>query len=94
MSNEYRDLGMDRPIARRDFLNGVAVGITGATAALGGMQARAGQTPRRNRSIIRRYDPDCAANIRHRRRNWIGSAKARIRIPRSLTAIFAKSTTW
>src|SRR5438045_3189653 len=44
MSNEYRDLGMDRPIARRDFLNGVAVGITGATAALGGMQARAAQT--------------------------------------------------
>jgi spermidine dehydrogenase len=44
MSNEYRDLGMGRPIARRDFLNGVAVGITGATAALGGMPARAAQT--------------------------------------------------
>ena len=43
MSNEYRDLGMDRPIARRDFLNGVAIGITGASAALGGMQARAAQ---------------------------------------------------
>src|SRR4029077_14489966 len=26
--DEYRALGMGRPIARRDFLNGVAVGIT------------------------------------------------------------------
>ncbi len=33
-SKEYRDLGMDRPIARRDFLNGIAIGITGASAAL------------------------------------------------------------
>jgi spermidine dehydrogenase len=31
--NEYRDLGMTRRIPRRDFLNGVAVGITGAYAA-------------------------------------------------------------
>src|SRR5207249_9015216 len=30
---EHRDLGMHRPIARRDFLNGVAIGITGAIAA-------------------------------------------------------------
>jgi spermidine dehydrogenase len=29
-SKEYRDLGMDRPIARRDFLNGIAIGIAGA----------------------------------------------------------------
>src|SRR4029077_7712778 len=29
-SKEYRDLGMDRPIARRDFLNGIALGIGGA----------------------------------------------------------------
>ena len=28
-SNEYRDLGMDRRIPRRDFLNGVAIGIAG-----------------------------------------------------------------
>ena len=33
-SKEYRDLGMDRPIARRDFLNGIAIGITGASAML------------------------------------------------------------
>src|SRR5579862_316148 len=27
MSQDHRDLGMDRPIARRDFINGVGVGI-------------------------------------------------------------------
>lgn len=31
--NGDRDLGMDRRIARRDFLNGIAIGITGAYAA-------------------------------------------------------------
>ena len=45
MSNEARDLGMDRPIARRDFLNGVAIGITGVSIALSGMQASAAQAP-------------------------------------------------
>lgn len=34
MGKEYRDLGMGRPIARRDFLQGVAVGITGAYVGL------------------------------------------------------------
>ncbi len=28
-----RDLGMDRPIARRDFLNGIAIGVGGALSA-------------------------------------------------------------
>src|SRR5438552_9312759 len=32
-AREHRDLGMNRPIARRDFLNGIAIGITGAVAA-------------------------------------------------------------
>src|SRR5262245_15740417 len=32
-AREHRDLGMHRPIARRDFLNGIAIGITGAVAA-------------------------------------------------------------
>jgi spermidine dehydrogenase len=36
---EHRTLGMARPIARRDFLNGVAIGISGAYAALNGMTA-------------------------------------------------------
>ena len=34
MSKRFRDLGMDRPIARRDFLNGIAIGITVTMAAL------------------------------------------------------------
>ena len=34
---EHRALGMGRPIARRDFLNGIAIGITGAYAALNGI---------------------------------------------------------
>jgi len=32
-SGEDRDLGMERPITRRDFLNGVAIGIGGAMGA-------------------------------------------------------------
>lgn len=34
LRSEYRDLGMDRRIARRDFLNGMAVGVGGIYAAL------------------------------------------------------------
>ena len=33
MTRHDRDLGMGAPITRRDFLNGVAVGIGGALAA-------------------------------------------------------------
>lgn len=32
-ASEDRDLGMRRPIARRDFLNGIAIGVAGACAA-------------------------------------------------------------
>jgi len=32
-TNVDRDLGMHRPIARRDFLNGIAIGVGGALAA-------------------------------------------------------------
>jgi spermidine dehydrogenase len=32
-ADEYRRLGMNRPIPRRNFLNGIAIGITGAYAA-------------------------------------------------------------
>ena len=42
-SQEHRDLGMDRRIDRRNFLNGVAVGIGGAYAALKGAPAWAAQ---------------------------------------------------
>jgi spermidine dehydrogenase len=40
-----RDLGMDRPIARRDFLNGVALAIAGTTAAVEPAQAQAPANP-------------------------------------------------
>jgi spermidine dehydrogenase len=40
-SREHRELGMERPIARRDFLNGVAIGIAGASTALNGADALA-----------------------------------------------------
>jgi hypothetical protein len=32
-AREHRDLGMNRPIARRDFLNGIAIGFAGAVVA-------------------------------------------------------------
>ncbi|HEX7140104.1 MAG TPA: FAD/NAD(P)-binding protein, partial [Vicinamibacterales bacterium] len=32
-AKEFRELGMDRRIPRRDFLNGLAIGVTGAYAA-------------------------------------------------------------
>ena len=35
-----RELGMDRPIARRDFLNGVAIGVTAGVTALNSAQAQ------------------------------------------------------
>lgn len=38
---EQSALGMGRPIARRDFLNGVAIGITGAYAVMMGLTADA-----------------------------------------------------
>src|SRR5207245_9633506 len=44
-SLEHRDLGMDRRIDRRDFLNGVAVGIGGAYAALKGVPVLSTQQP-------------------------------------------------
>jgi spermidine dehydrogenase len=42
-SQEHCVLGMDRRIDRRDFLNGVAIGIGGAYAASKGAPARAAQ---------------------------------------------------
>lgn len=47
--SEYRALGMDRRIERRDFLNGVALGLAGAYGALNALtvsaQGPAGATP-------------------------------------------------
>ena len=39
-----RELGMDRPIARRDFLNGVAIGIATGVSALASAQAQSTTT--------------------------------------------------
>ncbi len=46
-SDEYSKLGMGRSITRRDFLNGVAVGVTAGYAALNESAAFAAapQTP-------------------------------------------------
>src|SRR5688572_23849887 len=42
-SERDRELGMDRPITRRDFLNGVALTVGGAAAASIGFGAGAAQ---------------------------------------------------
>jgi spermidine dehydrogenase len=42
---EYQELGMGRAITRRDFLNGVAIGATGAYATLNAPWAEARQAP-------------------------------------------------
>jgi spermidine dehydrogenase len=43
--HELRALGMGRPIARRDFLNGMAIGITGTYAALKSAPLHAASPP-------------------------------------------------
>src|SRR5579864_2978031 len=57
-SSEYRELGMGRPIARRDFLNGVAIGIAGACMVLKGVDLEAAQVPSDQASA----SPDAAAS--------------------------------
>jgi spermidine dehydrogenase len=42
---ELRDLGMDRRIERRDFLNGIAIGVVGAYAALHATNSPAQPSP-------------------------------------------------
>jgi spermidine dehydrogenase len=39
-TKDHHELGMDRPIARRDFLNGVAIGIATGVSALNSAQAQ------------------------------------------------------
>ena len=45
MTNDNRDLGLDRPITRRDFLDGVAIGIGGALIAPHLVHGSGPQTP-------------------------------------------------
>src|SRR6516162_9979411 len=53
--DDYRDLGMGRQIARRDFLNGAALGITGGCAFLKRLSADA--TTRATPSSDANYPP-------------------------------------
>jgi len=39
-SPDHRELGMNRPIARRDFLNGIAIGVTAGMSVLSGARAQ------------------------------------------------------
>ena len=81
---EFRELGMDRRIPRRDFLNGMALGVAGAAlapsacAAGGAAQAPAGE-PR----PTRRSGWGCAASTprRSRRSPPSGAATSRRPIP-------------
>ncbi|HEY6939500.1 MAG TPA: NAD(P)-binding protein [Terriglobales bacterium] len=58
MEAKDRNLGMDRKIARRDFLNGMAIGIAGACLALKGVGLEAAQVPSDQASA----SPDAAAS--------------------------------
>ena len=96
-SNERRNLGMDRRIPRRDFLNGVAVAIGGAYAAsriatLGAdgfakaTQAGAPAADYRSRA--------CAETIPRRSTRLPRCSAARIVNSRRWTSTHTKSTTW
>lgn len=70
MSDDDRRLGMDRPITRRDFLDGVAVAVVGGAAATGfGRAARAAapltDPARPERSTGLRGQFDGAADVMH-----------------------------
>ena len=55
-SQDYHKLGMHRPITRRDFLNGVAVGVAGSYVASGPAQLFAAQEPSSSPSVAN-YPP-------------------------------------
>src|SRR5215831_621236 len=75
------DLGMDRPIARRDFLSGVAVGISGAV--LTNLPTAQAQTPAAAdtypplRSGLRGQYPDAVAEFARIR----GGAYEKLTVP-------------
>jgi spermidine dehydrogenase len=74
MSDEYRKLGMDRSITRRDFMNGVAIGITGASAAFHGMDSFAAQSPGQGSNV----GADEAANYPPLRQGLRGNLPAAV----------------
>src|SRR5271170_2456638 len=63
MSDEDRKLGMERQIDRRDFLNGVAITVAGASAALGLTQS----------AVAQESSTDAGANYPPRRLGLRGS---------------------
>ena len=71
MSPELRELGMDRRIGRRDFLNGMALGVVGTYAAMHDTGALAQQPAD---AAPDRYPPDWvfAVNIRALSKRWDG----------------------
>ena len=80
--SEYRDLGMDRRIDRRDFLNGVAVGVGALSTALHARPASAAsgaqstQSPTPDAYPPRRFR-GCAGSTRQRSRRSAPSTRAR-----------------
>ncbi len=55
-ASDDRDLGMGRPIARRDFLNGIAIGVAGACAASASELSGAGRPGRQAATSAPRLD--------------------------------------
>jgi spermidine dehydrogenase len=83
MSQGYKTLGMDKPITRRDFINGVAIGITGASAALHALKASAAQT----RSVDSNVGvPEGAANYPPLRQGLRGNIPSAVDVFDSMAA--------
>ena len=66
MDGADRHLGLDRPITRRDFLNGVALGLGGslASAVAHGVRPVAWRLRRWSRRIAPRYYPPALTGMR------------------------------
>ena len=94
-SQDYHELGMDRPIARRDFLNGVAIGIATGVSALASAQAGHTGGSRRRRGELSSLAHRTSRQLpRCSRTNSTPSAReicARSRVP---TSDAQKNTIW
>ena len=98
MSGIDRDLGMGRPIGRRDFVNGAAVALGASLLpkwswALA-LDAQAAQQAAEPTPAIRRGAPGCAAATPVRSRCRTSCATAVRSISRALPRTPAKPTTW
>src|SRR5262245_59250951 len=68
-SRQDRDLGMDRPITRRDFLNGTAMAVVGA-GALGVMSSGLGAGGRSASAETAAYPPAATGYRGHHQGSW------------------------